>query len=190
MRQEVIDVMCDLQEHLIKHHSDDHKSLSKLISAYDHAQHFFGISRSEFKHHQSSARMIKMSLDNRLKGSKKTIRPLLIDRVMIQHESRLNEAYKTEFTETHEKVLRNLFQLATSNYAGVRIRAQDSLLHMTSTYAYSYKVVLDPLLQLLSGDNSEEKVSHEAFKGEIFAFEISFSLSHSILELESLFRRI
>ena len=101
-------------------------------------------------------------------GSRKTIRPLLIDRAMIQHESRLNESFKTTFTETHQKVMLNLLKLATSHYANVRIRAQDTLQQMTLTYAYSYKVLLDPLLQLLSGDNSEEKVSHEAFKGALY----------------------
>ena len=56
-------------------------------------------------------------------------------------------------------------QLATSHYAIVRIRAQETIQHMTSHHAYSYKILLDPLLQLLSSENSEEKVSHEAFKG-------------------------
>ena len=39
---------------------------------------------------------------------------------------------------------------------------------MTTHHAYSYKMLLDPLTQLLSSDNDEEKVSHEAFKGQIF----------------------
>ena len=39
---------------------------------------------------------------------------------------------------------------------------------MTTHHAYSYKMLLDPLTQLLSSDNDEDKVSHEAFKGQIF----------------------
>ena len=38
---------------------------------------------------------------------------------------------------------------------------------MTTHHAYSYKMLLDPLTQLLSSDNDEDKVSHEAFKGQI-----------------------
>ena len=71
-------------------------------------------------------------------------------------------------TETHKKVMLNLLKLATSHYANVRIRAQDTLHQMTMTYAYSYKVILEPTLDLLSSDNSEEKVSHEAFKGALY----------------------
>jgi hypothetical protein len=71
-----------------------------------------------------SLNMVKRSLDNHLMGSRKTIRPLLVDRCMIQHEFRVNESAKTTFTATHQKVLLNLLQLATSHYAVVRIRAQ------------------------------------------------------------------
>lgn len=37
-----------------------------------------------------------------------------------------------------------------------------------STYSYSYQVILDPAIELLSADHSEEKVSHESFKGALY----------------------
>ena len=117
-----------------------------------------------------SLNMVKRSLDNHLMGSRKTIRPLLVDQAMIRHESRLNEIAKTTFTTTHQKVLLNLLHLATSHYAIVRIRAQETIQRMISYHAYSYKILLDPLIQLLSSDNDEEKVSHEAFKGQSVPF--------------------
>ena len=44
-RRSVIEVLELLQEFLLKHRADDHKSLSFLISAYDCALHSCGISR-------------------------------------------------------------------------------------------------------------------------------------------------
>ena len=36
-------------------------------------------------------------------------------------------------------------------------------------------MLLDPLTQLLSSDNDEDKVSHEAFKGQIFTSQTKFN---------------
>ena len=44
-RQSVIEVLDLLQDFLLSHRADDHKSLSYLISAYDCALHSCGISR-------------------------------------------------------------------------------------------------------------------------------------------------
>ena len=46
---------------------------------------------------------------------------------------------------------------------------------MTTHHAYSYKMLLDPLTQLLSSDNDEDKVSHEAFKGQICTSQTKFN---------------
>ena len=46
---------------------------------------------------------------------------------------------------------------------------------MTTHHAYSYKMLLDPLTQLLSSENDEDKVSHEAFKGQIFTSQTKFN---------------
>ena len=80
----------------------------------------------------------------------------------------------------------NLMHLSTWNYASVRIRAQDTLRHMTSSFAYSYKVVLDPLLELLSSENDEEKVTHEAFKGKLNFHTLIFFKVKSNLDLREI----
>ena len=72
--------------------------------------------------------MVKRSLDNHLMGSRKTIRPLLLDRAMIQHEYRLNESAKTAFTATHQKVMFNLLQVW---FCRKRTKIVTKLLHLS-----------------------------------------------------------
>ena len=45
--------MDKLQDYMLKNHADDHKSLSMLISAYEHSLQSFGISRIELEHHRN-----------------------------------------------------------------------------------------------------------------------------------------
>ena len=112
--------------------------------------------------------MVKASLDNKLIGARRTLRSLIIDRVVLQHQMRIVDGVRTYFTETHAMVLRNLFDLAISHYPRVRASAQDILCHMTMNYAYSYKKLLDPVIALLDSSKTEDEVPHEAFKGALY----------------------
>ena len=112
--------------------------------------------------------MVKASLDNKLIGARRTLRSLIIDRVVLQHQMRIVDGVRSHFTETHAMVLRNLFDLAISHYPRVRASAQDILCHMTMNYAYSYKKLLDPVIALLDSSKTEDEVPHEAFKGALY----------------------
>jgi len=50
-------------------------------------------------------------MENRLVGNRRHIRALLVDRALLQHESRLLERSNTVFTTGHQKVLENLLEL-------------------------------------------------------------------------------
>ena len=80
--------------------------------------------------------MVKSSLDNKLIGSRRTLRAMIIDRVVLQHQMRIVDGVRSHFTQIHAKVLANLFTLATSHYPSVRVSAQDIITHMTMQYAY------------------------------------------------------
>ena len=60
LRQTVIDVMDKLQDYMLKNHADDHKSLSMLISAYEHSLQSFGISRIELEHHRNRSAIFRV----------------------------------------------------------------------------------------------------------------------------------
>ena len=112
--------------------------------------------------------MVKTSLDNKLVGARRTLRPLIIDRVVLQHQMRIVDGLRSAFTNTHATVLTNLFDLSISHYPSVRQSSQDILRHFTASYAYSYKKLIDPITALLDDSKTEDEVPHEAFKGALY----------------------
>ena len=52
--------MDKLQDYMLKNHADDHKSLSMLISAYEHSLQSFGISRIELEHHRNRSAIFRV----------------------------------------------------------------------------------------------------------------------------------
>ncbi len=167
-RLAILGMLEAVQDHLLANREDDTKALNTIISIYESTLLFSGVAKSEVDQRWKSFQMAKRMLDNKLIGNRRTIRPLLVERVLLQHESRLMERNHVQFTDVHEKVLRNLFKLATSQYSSVRTKAQDSIVNISCNHAYSYKLLIDPVINLLSPDNSLDEVSHEAFKGALY----------------------
>lgn len=99
-------------------------------------------------------------LEDKLRGHKEHMGPLILERADIQHETRI-QCRMDVITETHKLIMLQLFQLATSRYADVRGLAQCSMLLAYQHFPYSYKIVLPPVLEIL-GKNTEEH--HDAYK--------------------------
>jgi hypothetical protein len=66
--------------------------------------------------------MLKKVMENRLSGSKKHVRGVLVDRTQLQHESRLVENSSRNFTATHCLLYADLLGLATSHYSEVCLK--------------------------------------------------------------------
>ena len=47
---------------------------------------------------------VRRALDNRLVGSRRQLRPVIVDRAMLQHEARLLERCHVPFTDKHKQV--------------------------------------------------------------------------------------
>ncbi len=60
--------------------------------------------------------------------------------------------------------MEDLLTLATSDYSGVRTRAQDVLLRCSNQFSHSYKLLLPKLKELLTTRVDDDAVSHEQFK--------------------------
>ena len=55
--------------------------------------------------------MVKKVMENRLIGNRRHIRALIVDRALLQHESRLLERSNTSFTTGHQQILEALLEL-------------------------------------------------------------------------------
>ena len=104
-------------------------------------------------------------MESRFQGKKTNIRATLVDRAHLQHESRLVENVNRNFTEEHWRIFSDVFGLATNHYSEVRIQGQELMGRCFRYFAFSYKVVLPRMMENLRSDN---KTSHEEFKGALF----------------------
>ena len=105
---------------------DDTKSLTQLTSVYATCVRFGGVGEDEYEsrygylNHESrvltqfitpncpfrmkSYHAVRRALDNRLVGSRRQLRPVIVDRAMLQHEARLLERCHVPFTDKHKQV--------------------------------------------------------------------------------------
>ena len=81
-----------------------------------------GVRKDEFDARRKNFQKVKLALANNLVRSKKHIRALLIERIVLQHDSRILICSIGQFTKTHNRILDNLLKLATSQYSGVSTR--------------------------------------------------------------------
>ena len=161
----ILEVIHRLLTFQLKHHSDDTKSLVSIANVYQSLLFFTGVPKHEYDNRWKSFQAIKKAMENKLIGSKKLIRAILIDRTHLQHESRVLENSNKNFTESHRMIYDDLMLLATNHYSEVRVKGQDILGKAVKHFSHSYQLLIPTLLQLLK---KTEDVSHEQFKGALY----------------------
>ena len=164
-RQRVVEVLHSLLKHLLANTPDDTKALIALSSVYQKVLFFAGVQRDEYDSRWKGFQAVKKGMENKLLGSKKHIRRILVDRTHLQHESRMIENANKNFTSMHREMYADLLLLSTSHYAEVRIKGQEVLGKAMKFFSYSYEEVVPHLINLLKGG---EEVSHEQFKGVLY----------------------
>lgn len=82
---------------------------------------FHGVSKDDFDARWKSFQFIKDALANKLARNKQHIRSLLVERAVLQQESRMLENSTLHFTATHKAIMSNLLHLSTSHYSEVSV---------------------------------------------------------------------
>jgi proteasome activator subunit 4 len=124
-------------------------------------------------------------MEDSLKGRKKQLRPMLIERLQLQHERRVMEAQMSAITEVHLQILKDLLALSTSSYTEVRCKCQSLLSDALFAFRHSNRLLLPLLLDKLQHKDS---VSHEQLKGSLYILqsEKCLYLSHCYWDTISL----
>ena len=164
-RLEIVNIIHKLLEFQLENNADDTKALTSIANLYSHLLFFTGVPKTEYDNRWKSFQAIKKAMENKLLGSKKLIRAILIDRTHLQHESRVLENSNKNFTETHKIIYEDLLLLATNHYSEVRIKGQEVLSRAIKHFSHSYHLLVPRLLELLM---KSEQVSHEQFKGALY----------------------
>ena len=164
-RLEITKMIHKLLKFQLENNADDTKSLTLITNVYNSLLFFTGVPKTEYDNRWKSFQAIKKAMENKLLGSKKLIRAILIDRTHLQHESRVLENSNKNFTETHKTIYEDLLLLATNHYSEVRIKGQDILSKGIKHFSHSYQLLVPRLLELLK---KTDEVSHEQFKGALY----------------------
>ncbi|KAG5672273.1 hypothetical protein PVAND_002412 [Polypedilum vanderplanki] len=163
VRKTIVDLLDKLQVKLLVESSDDIKSFKQLISLWEKVHHRINYSQSfdnQLKNYQAS----KQFQDYKLCKTRKDIRAVVATRVIIQQDLR-DELSSPCFTVTHYKILLNLIKLSTSHYSAIRSTAQSRLFRMLNIYCFSYRSIVDTMIEYLKLDPNE---NHESFKGALY----------------------
>ncbi|XP_046402715.1 proteasome activator complex subunit 4A-like [Ischnura elegans] len=167
VRKSIAETVVMLQEKLLRSAEDDTKSLFNLITIYENLLLGRFKTRSDIDIEWKGFRSEKKVLEERLVRGKRHPRALLVERALLQHEARVQSACSSSspLTYTHQCLMLNLLNLATSHYSEVRCRAQSVLATSLQYFSYSYTIIMPELLKILKEDSN---VNHERFKGALY----------------------
>lgn len=164
VREYLVKIMSELQSVMLKNSEDDTKSSFTLLGIWNVL--LLGKSRSAERHKRQwiSWKQIKAELNDELVKKKKILPECFVERVELQHQLRIYSRY-FNLTDYHKFIMFQLFQMATSTYAKVRMIAQDAIHGALPFFSYSRTIFKDHLVELLSKDPEEY---HEAHKGLLY----------------------
>ncbi|KAM0724588.1 Proteasome activator complex subunit 4B [Formica fusca] len=164
VRHHLADIMSQVQQTMLENAEDNTKSFFVLIRIWSSL--LLGKIRLRESHDErrKTFQVAKRIFEDKLIGNKDRMGPLILERCDIQHELRIL-AQSVALTETHKRIMLELFTLAISRYADVRSKAQSSLFSALKNFPYSYTFIVSRLIDILAKDTEEY---HDAYKGVLY----------------------
>ncbi|KAL5009261.1 hypothetical protein ScPMuIL_014842 [Solemya velum] len=165
----VIDAVRPLLLHMMSSCEDDIKNLFQLLKIYEILLFFTGIHKVDFDGRWKSFHMVKAALEDKVRGGKKHIRALLVDRIVLQHELRILNSNDRVFTEKHRELFEDMLKLSISRYSEVRKKAQSGLIMGFNTFPFSYRCLLPEIIRNVEDPN----VPEHQFKGALHIIQMN-----------------
>uniref|UniRef100_T1JZ44 Uncharacterized protein n=1 Tax=Tetranychus urticae TaxID=32264 RepID=T1JZ44_TETUR len=97
---------------------------------------------------------MRKNFDNKLYGRKKLPRKIVVDRVRIQHETRMSHRVWGKFTNLHRDLVLDLFALALSHYSEVRAKAHAAL--SLFKHPFGYRLIASELTKVFAKKRAGE----------------------------------
>ncbi|CAH1792986.1 unnamed protein product, partial [Owenia fusiformis] len=124
VRRRIAETMQPLLSHVLTNTEDDTKSLIHILKLYNVVMYFYGTDKSDFDGRWRSFQMVKTTTEDKLRGGKRHMRALIVDRCQLQHELRVVQKSNKSFTPLHLSLFEDLLRLSLSHYSEVRKQAQ------------------------------------------------------------------
>lgn len=164
IRTWVLDSIKKVLAHINQTCEDDTKSLTTICEIYATAVTYFGYNKTELRLSAQRIKSMKNSSQNKLLGSRRHLRYLLVERVVQQHRAMLLNKGHPVFTTLHQDIFINLFELAQSHYVEVRVLAQDSVYLMIKCFPFLETIFVPRLVHELR----QPEIEHKKFKGLLY----------------------
>ncbi|KAL4238306.1 Proteasome activator complex subunit 4 [Mactra antiquata] len=164
VRVAVVESIRSLLDYMLTCSEDDTKSFHRLLRIYEAILFFHGTLESEFEAHWKSLHAVKNALEDKMRGGKKHLRAILIDRVLLQHQLRSLQMTGRCFTSRHKILLEDLYKLSISRYSEVRKKAQSVLFQHFHSYPYTYRCLIKHVTEKIKSPDTPE---HE-FQGALY----------------------
>ena len=166
IRKAITETCLSLGNALLESDSDNTKAFDYLINTLWLVQSYHTTRKIDFERSHKSFGALQKNYRNNLIGTNQywfKVRPLMLQRAMLQHYSRTIEMADSQlFSATNKQILEMSLRFSTSNYSGVRKAGQQLLNNMCSHFQACAKLLVDPLVENLALDPVE---NHKIFKG-------------------------
>lgn len=161
IRTWIVESMQKIISYILSTNEDDTKSLTLICEILSTTISYFGYNKTELRLAAQRIKSLKSGTQNKLLGSKRHLRYLLVERVAQQHRAMLLNKGQPEFTKLHWEIFMNLFELSQSHYVEVRILAQDTIYLMLNDHPFSDTL----LIPLVVAELKKPDIEHKKFKG-------------------------
>ncbi|XP_032665023.1 proteasome activator complex subunit 4-like isoform X2 [Odontomachus brunneus] len=164
VRHYLAGVMSEVQRAMLENAEDNTKSFFVLIRIWTSLLLNKIRLRESHEERRKNFQAAKKMFEDKLVENKCRIGPIILERCDIQHEARLL-SQSVALTETHKRIMLELFTLAISRYADVRLKAQASLFSALNCFPYSFTFIVPHLIDILAKDTEKH---HDAYKGVLY----------------------
>lgn len=160
----VVESLKPILAYIQNNHQDDSKSLTLICEALGMSISYYGYSKPELRVAAQRIKSLKSGTQNKLLGTKRHLRYLLVERVAQQHRAMLLNKGSPEFTKLHLDVFKDLFELAQSHYVEVRVLAQEFIYLMLNYFPFSETI----LVPMVVSELRIKEIEHKKFKGLLY----------------------
>lgn len=166
VRNYLVVAMKNVLQHVLDVAENDFRSLYLICEIFNNAMSYFGFSESEYRLSSQRLLSMKKGLDNKLLGSKRHLRYMLVERVVQQHRAMIFSRGSQYLTQLHIDILDIMFKLATGHYVEVRSLAQDTIIGMVDWY---FEDIAERLLvPRIVDELRKPEIEHNKFKGLLY----------------------
>ncbi|KAL5255340.1 hypothetical protein ACHWQZ_G014676 [Mnemiopsis leidyi] len=168
-RERAADTVKVVYEYQASNMADDVKSAEMLCLLLEDVLTYKGYDNQKMKKEHTKYKSVKQLLDNRLLGSKKQLRMVVIHRLLLQQQYRQHAQLFTPYTKSHHNYTQCLVDMSLSKYTAVRKTAQHCLKKCLSVMLNSRWFFIPQITKFLE---PREEISHEELKGAIFCLRL------------------